>query len=57
MTSPQLQFVSCDRGVYTYRADSLLISLSLYMGTVPAIKLGLKPAQGTCHMNALTYYM
>lgn len=56
MTSPQLQFVSCDRGVYTYRADSLLISLSLYMGTVPAIKLGLKPAQGTCHMNALTYY-
>lgn len=43
----QLQFVSCDRGVYTYRADTLVVSLSLDMGTVPTLKLGIKPAQGS----------
>ena len=44
--SLQLQY-SCDRGVYTFKADTISLSLSIETGCIPVLKLSVKPLQGT----------
>ena len=43
MYDPQLSFVQCDRGVYTYRTDNLTITLGI---KGPVLNLSLKPQRG-----------
>ena len=42
-THTQINFVQCDRGVYTYRTENLTITLGL---EGPLLTLSLKPQRG-----------
>jgi len=41
----QLTFVQCDRGVYSYRTENLIISFAMEGGV---LKAALKPTRGVC---------